>query len=67
MFNFFVIRKELLRAGLVLKPGNFNFILNISGSTGYLVRVLSPEILGSIVVSIPACHAGDRGSIPRRG
>ena len=23
--------------------------------------------LGSIVVSIPACHAGDRGSIPRRG
>ena len=22
---------------------------------------------GSIVVSIPACHAGDRGSIPRRG
>lgn len=25
------------------------------------------RILGSIVVSIPACHAGDRGSIPRRG
>ena len=24
-------------------------------------------ILGSIVVSIPACHAGDRGSIPRQG
>ena len=23
--------------------------------------------LVSIVVSIPACHAGDRGSIPRRG
>ena len=23
--------------------------------------------LGCIVVSIPACHAGDRGSIPRRG
>ena len=23
--------------------------------------------LYSIVVSIPACHAGDRGSIPRRG
>ena len=23
--------------------------------------------IGSIVVSIPACHAGDRGSIPRRG
>ncbi|CAL1276448.1 unnamed protein product, partial [Larinioides sclopetarius] len=25
------------------------------------------SVLGSIVVSIPACHAGDRGSIPRRG
>ena len=25
------------------------------------------NILVSIVVSIPACHAGDRGSIPRRG
>ena len=24
-------------------------------------------VLDSIVVSIPACHAGDRGSIPRRG
>ena len=26
-----------------------------------------PGVLGSIVESIPACHAGDRGSIPRRG
>ena len=25
------------------------------------------HILGSIVVSIPACHAGDQGSIPCRG
>ena len=25
------------------------------------------QVLDSIVVSIPACHAGDRGSIPRRG
>ena len=25
------------------------------------------QVLGSIVVSIPACHAEDRGSIPRRG
>ena len=25
------------------------------------------SILGSIVVSIPACHAGDQGSIPCRG
>ena len=29
------------------------------------MRVL--PLLDSIVVSIPACHAGDRGSIPRRG
>ncbi|KRZ54635.1 hypothetical protein T02_6019 [Trichinella nativa] len=27
----------------------------------------SYKILGSIVVSIPACHAGDPGSIPGRG
>ena len=25
------------------------------------------SVLDSIVVSIPACHAGDRGSIPRLG
>ena len=25
------------------------------------------EIRDSIVASIPACHAGDRGSIPRHG
>ena len=34
---------------------NLNFTLFLS------------RVLGSIVVSIPACHAGDRGSIPRRG
>ena len=28
--------------------------------------ILHSIISGSIVVSIPACHAGDRGSIPRR-
>ena len=28
---------------------------------------LLAAVLGSIVVSIPACHAGDRGSIPRQG
>ena len=30
-------------------------------------HVTCMSILVSIVVSIPACHAGDRGSIPRRG
>ena len=29
--------------------------------------LLAPSLHDSIVVSIPACHAGDRGSIPRRG
>ena len=29
--------------------------------------ILQFYIFGSIVVSIPACHAGDRGSIPRWG
>ena len=32
-----------------------------------IIPLTSSEFLGSIVVSIPACHAGDRGSIPRRG
>ena len=32
-----------------------------------LVEIKACCDLDSIVVSIPACHAGDRGSIPRRG
>ena len=32
-----------------------------------LLKLYEYIILDSIVVSIPACHAGDRGSIPRRG
>ena len=32
-----------------------------------LNKIYLSSILDSIVVSIPACHAGDRGSIPRRG
>ena len=35
----------------------------ITGKVGRFVI----QILVSTVVSIPACHAGDRGSIPRRG
>ncbi len=31
----------------------------------YFGRIVAKK--RSIVVSIPACHAGDRGSIPRRG
>ena len=33
----------------------------------FVRRFKAERVLGSIVVSIPACHAGDRGSIPRRG
>ena len=45
------------------------FSLNVQWSIViYIVyRLVLHFILGSIVVSIPACHAGDRGSIPRRG
>jgi hypothetical protein len=32
-----------------------------------LILMIEYLILDSIVVSIPACHAGGRGSIPRRG
>ncbi len=35
-----------------------NVLSYLQGACAFLV---------SIVVSIPACHAGDRGSIPRRG
>ena len=34
---------------------------------GHITCIVEHLILDSIVVSIPACHAGDRGSIPRRG
>ena len=39
--------------------------LEVETENNILLPLLS--ILVSIVVSIPACHAGDRGSIPRRG
>ena len=44
-------------------------IVKVSLPTICIVKrqICSTSFLGSIVVSIPACHAGDRGSIPRRG
>ena len=30
-------------------------------------QICSTSFLRSVVLSIPACHAGDLGSIPRRG
>ena len=45
--------------------------LNEEGSKRWMIsrlfQMLPGGFLGSIVVSIPACHPGDRGSIPRRG
>ena len=49
-----------IASGLLIKTKQL--CLNIEA-----FNILNAEILGSIVVSIPACHAGDRGSIPRRG
>ena len=33
----------------------------------WIFFIIIQVILGSIVVSIPVCHTGDRGSIPRQG
>ena len=41
--------------------------LDVKGQPSATDSPIRKPILGSIVVSIPACHAGDRGSIPRRG
>lgn len=38
----------------------------MSANAFLIVSKLS-HVLGSIVVSIPACHAGDQGSNPCRG
>jgi hypothetical protein len=61
--NFYLAMRNkfflLFRSEIVDKKKRENFIQRI------LTRL--HHILDSIVVSIPACHAGDRGSIPRRG
>ena len=38
--------------------------IQIFGRTNANIK-LGTQVFSSIVVSIPACHAGDRGSIPR--
>ena len=40
---------------------------SITPMIGFALIAISNTIRDSIVVSIPACHAGDRGSIPRHG
>ena len=41
-------------------------ITSVSSRIYKLTTCSAYTILGSIVVSIPACHAGDQGSIPCR-
>ena len=54
--------------GLVTPWTGRGVMLDIRSLSYVLVfTARSCGILVSIVVSIPACHAGDRGSIPRRG
>ena len=75
MHLFILIRKEFLSTEKLSKTAHFIYWRNknILVSTDHLpdlsslVFFLLFVILGSIVVSIPACHAGDRASIPRRG
>ena len=48
--------------------GTYTFKHKIDKLLIYNLNLLSIiQLHDSIVVSIPACHAGDRGSIPRRG
>ena len=43
------------------------WLCSIHSDTVIWISLCQWQVLVSIVVSIPACHAGDRGSIPRRG
>ena len=56
----------MLRAGSETLANKMKTEAQLSFNDLILKDTLSP-ILDSIVVSIPACHAGGRGSIPRRG
>ena len=68
--------KRLKLTGLRARVTRLFFILAQNGGNpchfflGWGMALLSGQIrsiLDSIVVSIPACHAGDQGSIPCRG
>ena len=60
----FFVRKVIMTKR---SKGAWDCFQNYWFSTEDLLSIEQTELLGSIVVSIPACHAGDRGSIPRRG
>ena len=64
------IEYKLLNKSKRLKSRVYSY--DITHDDQYLPKIYSflfpfHHVLDSIVVSIPACHAGDRGSIPRRG
>ena len=42
-------------------------LFNVWGADRVYVIRSASNVRDSIVASIPACHAGDRGSLPRRG
>ncbi len=50
-----------------LSPEFYRMIIRIAIMLIRIAKNLILNILDSIVVSIPACHAGDQGSIPCRG
>ena len=52
-----------------MKDGCFERCDLLRCTVGYMYTVISRnfQFRHSIVASIPACHAGDRGSIPRDG
>ena len=52
---------------LAIKHPSFTFNSSITCYIPKLIVAGAQPVLVSIVVSIPACHAGDRGSIPRLG
>jgi ribonuclease HI len=45
----------------------YRYDMLFSANNNVWTRLLCNKLRRSIVVSIPACHAGDRGSIPRDG
>ncbi len=45
----------------------FSQVTEGQGSDCEIISMNKENVRGSIVVSIPTCHAGNRDSIPRRG
>ncbi len=70
LFAYFLISESYRKAVLPIPVANEDserLVKTNSHYKGPSRKADLQQILDSIVVSIPACHAGDRGSIPRRG